>query len=73
MQTQAESLMRSLPEVPMDATLRAKALELSAELKDTSNRVMFELALLQSELGEGNADARQRSASVGPGRGDDGL
>ena len=57
MQTQAESLMRSLPEVPMDATLRAKALELSAELKDTSNRVMFELALLQSELGEGKADA----------------
>ncbi len=57
MQAQAESLLRSLPDVPMDATLRAKALELSAELKDTSNRVMFELALLETELGEGKADA----------------
>lgn len=57
MQAQAESLMRSLPDVPMDAPLRAKALELSVALKDTSNRVMFELALLQSELSEGKADA----------------
>lgn len=57
MQAQAESLLRSLPDVSMDATLRAKALELSAELKDTSNRVMFELALLETELGEGKADA----------------
>lgn len=57
MQTQAESLLRSLPDLPMDAPLRAKALEFSAALKDTSNRVMFELALLQSELGEGKADA----------------
>ena len=57
MQTQADSLMRSLPDIPMDAPLRAKALELSAALKDTSNRVMFELALLQSELGEGKVDA----------------
>ena len=57
MQAQAESLMRSLPDIPMDVTLRAKALELSAALKDTSNRVMFELALLQSELSEGKVDA----------------
>jgi hypothetical protein len=57
MQTQAEILLRSLPDVPMDATLRARALELSAAFKDTSSRVMFELALLQSELAEGKADA----------------
>jgi hypothetical protein len=57
MQNQADSLMRSLPDVPMDATLRAKALELGAALKDISSRVMFELALLQTEMGGGNADA----------------
>ena len=43
----------------MDATLRAKALEVGAALKDASNRVMFELALLQSELSEGKADAAE--------------
>ena len=59
MATQADSLSRSLPDLPMDATLRAKALELGAALKDTSNRVMFELALLQSELSEGKADAAE--------------
>jgi len=57
MATQADSLLRSLPDLPMDATLRAKALEVGAALKDASNRVMFELALLQSELSEGKADA----------------
>jgi hypothetical protein len=57
MQTQSDSLKRSLADVSMEATLRARALELSAALKDTSNRVMFELALLQSELGEGKVDA----------------
>lgn len=46
MQTQSESLMRSLPDLPMDEALRVKALDLIAALKDTSNRVMFELALL---------------------------
>ena len=56
MQAQSESLMRSLPDLPMDEALRVKALDLIAALKDTSNRVMFELALLQSELGEGKAD-----------------
>jgi hypothetical protein len=56
MQTQSETLMQSLPALPMDVTLRAKALDLGAALKDTSNRVMFELALLQSELSEGKAD-----------------
>lgn len=57
MQTQSESLMRSLPDLPMDEALRVKALDLIAALKDTSNRVMFELALLQSELAEGKSDA----------------
>lgn len=57
MQIQSDSLKRSLTAVSMETTLRARALELSAALKDTSNRVMFELALLQSELGEGKVDA----------------
>lgn len=56
MQTQSDILMQSLPALPMDATLRAKALDLGVALKDTSSRVMFELALLQSELNEGTAD-----------------
>jgi len=53
----AENLLRAVPKVPMDEGLRAKALELSAVLKDTSGRVTFELALLQVELDEGKADA----------------
>jgi len=53
----AESLLQALPKVPMDETLRAKALELSAVLKDTSGRVTFELALLQVQLDEGKVDA----------------
>jgi len=57
METQAESLREALPTMPMDEGLRASALELSAGLKDASGRVMFELALLQAELGEGKADA----------------
>lgn len=43
--------------MPMDEGLRATAIELSAGLKDASNRVTFELALLQVELGEAKADA----------------
>lgn len=57
MQAQSESLTRSLPGLPMDDMLRVKALDLSAAFKDTSNRVMFELALLQGELGDGKVGA----------------
>ncbi len=57
MDSHAQSLTRSLPDVPMDAPLRTKALELCARLKDTSSRVMFELALLETEVREGRADA----------------
>jgi len=57
MQAQSESLMQSLPGLPMDEALRVQALDLGAALKDTSSRVMFELALLQSEIGEGKTDA----------------
>ena len=57
METQAVSLLAALPKVPMDAALRASALKLSAGLNDASGRVTFELALLQTELGEGKADA----------------
>jgi hypothetical protein len=56
MGSQAENLTQSLPELAMDAPLRAKALELGSALKDTSDRVMFELALLQTELSDDEAD-----------------
>ena len=57
METQAASLLEALPTLPMHEGLRARALELSAGLKDASRRVTFELALLQAELGEGKAEA----------------
>ena len=57
METQAVSLLAALPKVPMDEALRASALKLSAGLNDASGRVTFELALLQTELGEGKAEA----------------
>jgi hypothetical protein len=57
METQAASLLQALPTVAIDEGLRANALELSAGLKDASSRVTFELALLQTEMGEGKADA----------------
>jgi hypothetical protein len=57
MEDHAASLLQALPKVPMDEGLRATAIELSAGLKDASNRVTFELALLQVELGEAKADA----------------
>lgn len=56
MERQSESLRRALSDLPMDAELRGRALDSSAALKDTSSRVMFELALLQSEIDEGKAD-----------------
>jgi hypothetical protein len=56
METQAASLLQALPTVPLDEGLRANARELSDGLKDASSRVTFELALLQAELVEGNAD-----------------
>jgi hypothetical protein len=57
METQAASLLHALSRVAMDAGLRAKALGSCAGLRDASGRVMFELALLQTEIGEGKADA----------------
>ncbi len=57
MEDRAASLLEALPKVPMDEELRATALELSAGLRDASNRVAFELALLQTELSEAKADA----------------
>ena len=67
METQAASLLEALPTLPMHEGLRASALELIAGLKDASSRVMFELALLQAELGEGKAEvasAVQRLAGM---------
>lgn len=56
MEAQAARLLQSLPDLPMDESLRAAALGLGAALKDTSGRALFEVALLQGELSEGKAD-----------------
>lgn len=64
MEAQAERLLRGLPDVATTEKLRSTALELSAGLKDTSGRVNFELALLQTELGEGKADAATAMRSL---------
>jgi len=57
MENGAASLLRSLPDVPMEDALRATVVELGARLRDASSRVTFELALLQAELSEDKADA----------------
>jgi hypothetical protein len=56
METQAASLLAALSTVAISEELRARALELSAGLKDASGRVTFELALLQTEMGERKVD-----------------
>ena len=53
---QAERLKRALPDLAMGEALRADALRWSEALSDTSQRVLFEIALLQAELSEGRAD-----------------
>ena len=53
---QAERLKRALPDLVMGEALRANALRWSESLGDTSQRVLFEIALLQAELSEGRAD-----------------
>jgi hypothetical protein len=57
MEQRAENLLQTLPNVPMDAGLRATVIEQGAGLKDTAGRVSFELALLQAQLGEAKADS----------------
>ena len=57
MEEHAASLLQALPNLPLDEGLRAMALEKSAGLRDVASRVTFELALLQTELGEAKADA----------------
>jgi hypothetical protein len=56
METQAAGLLAALPTVAIREELRASALDLSAGLKDAAGRVTFELALLQTEIGQGKAD-----------------
>jgi hypothetical protein len=56
METQATDPSQVLLRLPMDEGLRARVVELVAGLKDASGRVTFELALLQTEMGEGEAD-----------------
>jgi hypothetical protein len=61
------SLLKSLQDVPMEERLRATVVDLGARLRDASSRVTFELALLQTELGEEKADAEtavQRLSSM---------
>ena len=57
MEAQAASLLQALLRLPMDEGLRARAMERVDRLKDASGRVMFELALLQAEVGEGKVEA----------------
>jgi hypothetical protein len=56
MEAQAGNLLQVLPTLPMDAGLRPGALQISAAIRDASSRVTFELALLQTEMGEGKTD-----------------
>jgi hypothetical protein len=66
MEAQADNLLGVITGVPMDAALRATAVELCATLKDRAGRVTFELALLKSELGKsGEPDAAAVRRLVG--------
>jgi len=56
METQAAGLLQALPKAALNEELRATVLDRSAGLKDAAGRVMFELALLQTEIGAGKAD-----------------
>jgi len=56
MESQATRLLRSLPDLPMDESLRETALALGATLKETSGRALFEVALLQGEIDDGKTD-----------------
>jgi hypothetical protein len=56
MDAQAAGLQQALPAVPMTDELRTDVMRQVAALKDTSGRVTFELALLQSQLADGQSD-----------------
>jgi hypothetical protein len=64
METQAASLLQTLPTLAIDEGLGATTIELIAGLGDTSGRVMFELALLQTRLGEGTAKAATQALQL---------
>lgn len=67
MEAQAEQLMRLLPTVGIEAGSRARTRSLVEGLKDTAGRVIFELALLQTEHSDDNvaaATAVQRLSSM---------
>jgi hypothetical protein len=49
-------LLQSLQDLPMEDIQRTTVVDLCARLRDASSRVTFELALLQTELGEDKAD-----------------
>jgi hypothetical protein len=49
-------LLQSLQDVPVEESLRVTVVDLGARLRDASSRVTFELALLQTELGEDKVD-----------------
>ena len=50
---EADRLQQALPDLVMEEALRGRAFEWSDALRDTAQRVLFELALLQAESGEG--------------------
>lgn len=63
MEARAASLVGTVADVPMDAVLRAQTVEHCATLKDRAGRVIFELALLEAEIGKDKPpgeDAMQR-------------
>lgn len=51
--SEADRLQQALPNLVMEEALRGRALEWSDALRDTAQRVLFELALLQAETGVG--------------------
>ena len=54
--SEADRLQQALPHLVMEEALRGRAFEWSDALRDTAQRVLFELALLQAESGAGRAE-----------------
>ena len=56
MMAEAEEMQRVLPDLVMEEALRVRALRWCDALKDTAQRVVFEVALLQAQSAEGRTD-----------------
>ena len=57
MEAEADILLLALPDLSINEEFRPAVLKLSSGLKDTAGRVTFELALLQTQIDEGQVDA----------------